>query len=480
MKHFKRVLALFLSAMLFLVPINAFANQDGEVASHYIKAIINKIYEDYRFNANKEAMYEAVLDYVMHKDPSLLEGAIKAVTDTLDDYSDYMTREELSSFIDSVENAYVGIGVTVEETPEGLLIVDVSKNSGAFSAGIQIGDVILDVNGESIIGKPLAEATQNIRGEAGTSVVLTILRGEETLTLIVERRRVLAETVGYTIENDKVGYIYISEFATSTVSSVESALSAIEEKGIKKFIIDVRDNPGGSLASVIDVLSLFVPKGKVLTKLEYNDKRFSSTLKSTADFRSKPNRKIVVLANEQSASAAELFSGAMQNLGYAKVVGRRTFGKGSMQEMLGLINPPGFSLGDIKLSVAEFTLPDGKPVNKVGIKPDVDVRNEYVPVDTETLTPMTISARYAVGDQADDVLAIEERLDILGYYTGNIDGVFDTFTERATKQFQSDMNLCSYGVMDYTTQGALNNKIAETELVVDKQFETAYNLLIKE
>jgi len=281
-------------------------------------------------------------------------------------------------------------------------------------------------------------------------------------------------------EEDKIAYIYITEFAPSTPSSMEDALAHIESKGIKKFIIDVRSNPGGELESVSEVLSMFVPKNKVLTKIEYNDEKRNEKILSTAKFTSKPNRKIIVLANGESASAAELFAGALQNLKLAKVVGETTYGKGSMQQFLGLNSNKNFTLGDIKLSVAEFTKPDGTKINGIGIEPDVKVKNGYESFDASSLTQMTISARYTVGDVAEDVRAIEERLSALGYFKGEADDVFDENTKTATEKFQSDTGLFVYGVMDYTTQSVLNEKIDSLEVPVDRQFNKAYEMLLKE
>ncbi len=490
MKKIQKMIAALLTGVMLFVPHAAFAENEtveltereiaGKTSARYIKAIINKIAEDYRFEADKQAMYEAVLDYVMSVDPQLLEGSISAVTDTLDDYSEYFTREQLEAFVQAVDQVYVGIGVTIQETERGIEVLEVNPEGGAFEAGMQVGDVIVEVEGENVVGKSTDEVVLVVRGKEGTSVNLKILRGEEEIALTVVRRLVGVETVGYTVEEGNVGYIYISTFASSTVDSMEKALADLEKRGVKKLIIDVRDNPGGELGSVINILGMFVPKGKTLTKIEYNDARYNVEYKSNAKFTLRPNRKIIVLANENSASAAELFTGCLQNLGLAKVVGVQTFGKGSMQEFMQLISPPGMALGDIKLSIAEFTKPDGGKINGIGIEPDVWVKNTMVPYDSSGLTPMTMSNRYSVGDEAQDVLAIEERLEVLGFYTGKVDGVFDNATKKATEQFQEYMELSVYGVMDYTTQNALNNEIIDAEVEEDRQFNTAYEMMLKE
>ncbi len=483
MKKIKKIVAIALSLLMLIMPFSVSAemlNSDGEVAAFYIKAIIEKIAEDYRFEADKTKMYEAVLDYVYEEHPELLEGSIQSVTDTLDIHSEYFAQDELVDFVNSVESAYVGIGVTVEKVEEGLRVTEVNENGGAFEAGIKVNDIIFEVNGQNIKGFSLDEATSLIRGEEGTSANLRLHRGEEDILVVVTRKMIYVETVAYSAEEGGVGYIYIAEFAPSTPYSVKKALDDLEGQGIKKFMIDVRDNPGGTLRSAVEVLELFVPKGKTLTKIMYNNERRNEEIKSEATFRKAPKREIIVLINENSASAAELFSGAMQNLKLAKVLGVESYGKGSMQEFMGLNSPRDFKLGDIKLSVAEFTKPDGGKINGIGITPDIRVKNYTDFYKDSDFTPLESKQRYKVGDVDTDVYAIEERLSALGYNVGKVDEVFDEFTEAATAKFQENLGLFSYGVMDFTTQQAVKNEIAKTEVLVDKQLETAYKMLLEE
>ncbi len=481
MKSIKKILATFLCAAFVLMPASAFAeNTAGETAARYIKAIINKVAEDYRFNANKQAMYESVLDYVMKENPELLEGAIDAAMKPLDAHSEYFPAQDKDSFIASVEQTYVGIGVTIQKVDTGIEIQEVNPAGGAYAAGIQVGDIIFEVEGTNITGRNTEEVSSMIKGEEGTFVTVRVHRGSSDLSFTIERRLIQTETVLYEELDHKVAYIYISSFAFSTVDSMERILADAQSKGIKKFMIDVRDNPGGELGSVIDILSMFVPKDQTITKIEYNNARRNAEYKSTASFTTAPDRDIIILANEKSASASELFAGCLQNLGLAKVVGQETFGKGSMQQFMGLINPAGFHLGDIKLTVAEFTKPDGGKINGLGISPDVRVKNAVVPYDDSGLTPMTLSAEYAVGSQADDVLAIEERLKVLGYNPGKVDGVFDEATKTATSLLQERVSLPVTGIMNYTTQNALVDEIKNSEMIEDRQFDTAYEMIIKE
>lgn len=476
----KRIISIALAFVMIFSCVAVSAETQGETASRYLIGLIGLIDEYYKYDdVTKEELYEAVIDYLIKENPEELETALKVVTDKLDDYSEYYTADELGNFVQNVHQTYVGIGVTVQKTDSGCIVTEVNPTGGAYAAGICVGDELVSADGESLAGKSLDEMVAKIQGEAGTIVTVDVLRGEARITLEIERKKINIQTVFHEIIDD-VGYIYISSFATATSQEMKDALYDIEEThGLNKIIVDVRDNPGGELSTVISILSLFVPKNKVLVKFEYKDEKMNYEIKSRAEFTKAPNRKIVVLANENSASASELFAGTMQYYKLAKVVGQLTFGKGSMQEMVGVIDPPNMELGDIKLTMAEFTKPDGGRINHLGIQPDVIVKNKKKDFDASELTPMTINSRYTIGDEHSDVLAIEERLSALGYATGDVDGVFDKMTQQATKNFQANVGLFPYGVMDYTTQSVLNDKIDDHEVEVDTQLEKALEILSK-
>lgn len=479
MKKQKKALALFIASLSLVSVMSqtvAFAETEGETASRYVTSIIDTIERDYRFGADKEKMYEAVIDYIMKNSPHLLEGALDTLLDTLDKHSDYMTRAEINAFVNSVEKTYVGIGVTVEDADEGIMVKEVNENGGAYISGVLAGDIIYEVDGKNIAGLPTEKVTALIQGKAGTSVKIKVLRGAETIEFEIVRRKIFTETVFLDILDD-VALIKITTFASSTPASLRAYMDELEIRRINKFIIDVRDNPGGELSPVIDVLEMFVPKGKILTKIEYNNPSYNTEITSNAKFSLKPNREIVVLANENSASAAELFAGAMQSHKIAKVVGTTTYGKGSVQNFMGLVSPRFAELGDIKLSIAEFKRADGSKINGVGIKPDVRKKNYTDFFDLSTFTPMTMSNKYDAGSVHKDVLAIEERLSALGYFDETPDENYTESTKRAVSAFQRNNALCDYGVMDYTTQGLLNDHMRNTEYEVDVQLDTALKML---
>lgn len=477
----KKILSILLATVMIFSCVSVSATETrGETASRYLIGLIELIDEYYKYDdVTKEELYEAVIDYLIKENPDAIEGALSAATDVLDDYSVYYTEDELGDFVQNVHQTYVGIGVTVQKSDAGCIITEVNKSGGAYLAGIVAGDELISADGMSLAGLSLDEIVAKIQGQAGTVVTVEVLRGDAHITLDIERKKINIQTVSYEIMDD-VGYIYISSFALATAQEMKDALYDIEENHkLKKLVIDVRDNPGGELGSVIDILSLFVPEDEVLVKFEYKNEKLDYSIKSKAEFSKAPNRDIVILANENSASASELFCGTMQYYKLATVVGQLTYGKGSMQEMMGIINPKGFNLGDIKLTVAEFTKPDGSRINHLGIMPDVAVKNKFEDFDESSLTPMSISARYTIGDEHSDVLAIEERLLALGFVVGEVDGKFDKMTHQATKNFQAAEGLHPYGVMDYTTQSRLNDAIDKHEIEIDTQLEKALEILSK-
>ncbi len=476
----KRIVAVVLTCLMMFSCITVAAEERGETASRYIKGIIELIDVYYKYgDVDKVDMYEAVIDYLMKENPDMLEGAISAATDLLDEHSVYYKKDELASFMENVEQSFVGIGVVVQKTETGCIATEVMANGGAFDAGVQVGDEIISVNGESIAALPLNDIVAKIQGVEGTIVTVGIRRGGVEFFLDIVRKQITVQTVFHEIKDD-IGYIQITSFASATAKELEEALYDIEETHrLNKIIIDLRDNPGGALSTARAVSSLFIPQGKIISRMEYRVERFSYDIISNASFTKAPNRKIAILVNENSASASEFFSGAMQGYKLATIIGNTTYGKGSMQEMLMLNNPKGFDLGDVKLTMAEFTKPNGDPINFVGITPDIRVLNTYKDFDESTLSPMTHSNRYTIGDSHPDVLAIEERLAALGFSVGEVDGIFDRLTHQATLNFQAATNLYPYGVMDYTTQSVLVDKIEELEVEVDKQLEKAIQHLSK-
>ncbi len=479
MKHMrKRILGFFLAfALIVSSCMPAFAEDSARpeenLQARYIKDIVREVAKQYRFDVSESELYEAFTAYVMNEHPELLEGAIRAVTSDLDPFSGYYSRDELVGFGQFIEPNYVGIGIEITRAVGCLEITGVTPGSPAEAAGIKAGDQIATINGEDATHFNIDMAAERVRGEEGTTVNLGILREDQLLSFTVTRANIASITVTYETV-DGIGYMKISQFNSTTPDDVKAALSSFDSQGVKQIIADVRDNPGGELNSVLKVLYQIVPEGMPLTTIDYNGEERDVTFCSNAKFK-ETDRTFVVLINENTASAAELFAGAIRENKVGITMGVRSYGKGTVQEFMGLNSLGGEKLGDIKLTVAEYTMPSGESIHKKGVEPDIEVKNQYTPFETEDLAPMVFEGKYTVGDSGDGVLAIEQRLDGLGYQAGELDGVFDEELELAVYSFQSDAGLYPYGVMDITTQTYLKNVCAEMKVLHDLQIEAAWD-----
>lgn len=454
----------------------AFAEKIPTLEAHYINAVVEMIKKEYRFDADETTIYKDITEALLTSHPELLEEAIAASTKSLDSHSEYYTREDLKAFNQYIDREYVGIGVTVERLTGGVHISAVSTGGPAYNAGIKTGDIIYKVEGEDALGFSIADASDKIRGEAGTVVNITVKRGEQLIDFAITRAAVTVESSSYTILGDEVGYIKIDQFNSNTPLEVKEALEYFNVKQIKKTIVDVRDNPGGELGGVLGTLYHFVPRGKLLLTIDYKTEGYDLRLKSQAEF-TKTNRKMVVLVNENSASAAEVFAGGIMYNNIGVTVGQKTYGKGSVQEFVGLYSPPGHELGDIKITVAEYSLPNGESIHRKGLEPNYKIKNTYESLSQEGLSKFFYAEKYSIGDIGKEVLALEQRLDLLGYYVGKVDEVYDEETAVAVRLFQTETGLTPTGVADHVMQSKLIYLIDTIEVLKDNQLDKAFEIL---
>lgn len=304
----------------------------------------------------------------------ILSGYVGALGDP---YSEYYDEEETKKLYESTSGEYSGIGVVFSQNMDTRIMtaVQVYKNSPAEEAGVKADDVLYKVNGVDVTSKDLSDVVQDIRGAEGTTVEITMLRGDEhdEVTMEVERRKIQAETVDYEMKDNKIGYIRVTEFDSVTFEQFASALEDLEAQGMGGLVIDLRANPGGSVLTVSKMLDLMLPEGTIVSTKTKDGK--TEVIKS--DEEHKFTKPLAVLADGNSASAAEIFAGAIQDYGMGPIVGTTTYGKGIVQEIIDLDD--GSSL---KLTIAEYFTPDGRNIHKKGIEPDVEVeyeRNEENP-----------------------------------------------------------------------------------------------------
>lgn len=389
-----RMLCVLLAAMLLLsgctfhfdafdrseteqVEADTAAQEDYHEKLDEIVALLNEVYVD-GYDTDKLGDY-------------LAQAAVAA---TGDRWSYYVSAEDYDAFVESNENAYVGIGVTVESSDDltdGVQITKVTPNSPAEEAGIEADDRIYAVEGETVESLGLDEAKNRIRGEEGTEVTLTILRGEKKFDVTVKRASVEVEVVKYSMLDGSIGYIKINNFEANSADRTIEAIDALREQGAKALVFDLRFNPGGRKDELVRVLDDLLPEGPLFRSVDY--KGNESVDYSDADCVELP---MAVLVNGDSYSAAEFFAAALQEYDWATVVGTKTCGKANYQQT--------FRLSDgsaVAVSTGHYQTPHGVTLANVGVTPD-----EIVEVDNKTYLELYKEA-VAVKDDAQLQAAIK-------------------------------------------------------------------------
>lgn len=389
-----RMLCVLLAAMLLLsgctfrfdafdrseteqVEANTAAQEDYHEKLDEIVALLNEVYVD-GYDTDKLGDY-------------LAQAAVAA---TGDRWSYYVSAEDYDAFVESNENAYVGIGVTVESSDDltdGVQITKVTPNSPAEEAGIEADDRIYAVEGETVESLGLDETKNRIRGEEGTEVTLTILRGEKKFDVTVKRASVEVEVVKYSMLDGSIGYIKINNFEANSADRTIEAIDALRGQGAKALVFDLRFNPGGRKDELVRVLDELLPEGPLFRSVDY--KGNESVDYSDADCVELP---MAVLVNGDSYSAAEFFAAALQEYDWATVVGTKTCGKANYQQT--------FRLSDgsaVAVSTGHYQTPHGVTLANVGVTPD-----EIVEVDNKTYLELYKEA-VAVKDDAQLQAAIK-------------------------------------------------------------------------
>lgn len=300
-------------------------------------------------------------------DAALEEGAVKGMTSALNDpYTTFMNKKEYDDFNTQTQGNYSGVGLQVQANGDKIVVVDVFEGSPAKTAGILPKDEIVKVNGTNVSGKELDKAVTMMKGQDGTEVTLTINRPNQgIIDKKLKRAKINMVTVkGEMLENN-IGYINVTMFDENTAKKFSDTLKELKDKGMKVLIVDLRGNPGGLLDQCVDMVSNFVPKGKVIVSTidKYNSKK-----EYTSTGGNYTNMPMVVLTNEGTASASEIFSGAIRDYKIGTLVGTKTFGKGVVQTILDTGNGTA-----LKVTISKYYTPNGENIHHIGIKPDVEV-----------------------------------------------------------------------------------------------------------
>ncbi|WP_291637028.1 S41 family peptidase [Clostridium sp.] len=305
-------------------------------------------------------------------DDVLVEGAIKGMTDSLEDpYTVFMNKKEFADFNTQTVGAYTGLGLQVGVKDDKIIVIAPFDKSPAKEAGILSGDVIEKVNGVAYSGKELEKAVTVMKGKENEAVTLTINRkGKSAFDVNMKRATIDLVTVKGEMLDNNVGYIQLSMFDENTSKNFDEKLAELQGKGMKSLIIDERGNPGGLLNQVVDLTSNFVPKGKIIVyTIDKNNKKIEYKSKGGLAI----GMPLTVLTDAGSASASEIFAGAIRDYKVGTLVGEKTFGKGVVQTML-YQSRDGFDDGTaLKVTISKYYTPNGENIHHIGIKPEVEV-----------------------------------------------------------------------------------------------------------
>lgn len=322
-----------------------------------------------------------------------IEAAIASLNDP---YTEFFTREDWEQFMDSLENNYIGIGIRVGSNEQGFFVLEVFPGSPAESAGMLDGDYIVGVDGDSVDGLTTSQLVSLITGEQGTEVNITVRRDGKSIDLKMERKDIHLPAITARLLDSGIGYVRVTSFSSDADDLFASETERLLDEGMKALVIDLRNNPGGLLDSAARMASRFMEDGVLIHSRDRSGREIPYLIGSEYPLQVP----VVILVNEYSASASEVLAGALQDYGIARLVGQKTYGKGSVQSM--------FELSDgsvLKLTEQEYLTPLKRKVNHVGLEPDLEVYGD---------APQLITALQQAGDIHVRVEISNERMAVNG------------------------------------------------------------------
>ena len=339
-----------LSALLLIVATNAYAQNRPQSTNLYSQVQLFS-----------EVLYKLKQYYVTDlNDEELIKAAIEGMLGSTDPHTTYFTPEEFKEFTTSTKGAFGGLGIQIDKIGDYITVVSPIEGTPAYRMGITAGDKIVKVNGESMVGLSTDEAIKRMRGEVGTKVQITISRPglAEPIDFEITRETIKIKSVPYSFKLDNgVGYIRLTQFSENTLSELRAALNNLESEGIRGLIIDLRWNPGGLLDQAVDTVNEFIGQNRLVVETKGRTENKQLYTRYAVKERNYP---VIVLVNEASASASEIFAGSLQDWDKGLVMGKNTFGKGSVQQLIPLSNGNG-----IKITTAYYYIKSGRCIHKM-------------------------------------------------------------------------------------------------------------------
>lgn len=446
-------IAIFASSLVTLTVVDASFFQGGKDAKETVSSSASNQSSISDTDLQKiSTTYELIRKQFIHtvKSQTVVDGAISGMLSSLDDpYTVYMNQDEAKKFNESLAGSFTGIGAEVSLENGRVTVVSPIKNSPAERAGIHAKDMILSVNGEKLDGLSLNEAILKIRGPKGSQAKLEILRpgSNKAMEMIVVRDDIDYESVYMEMLPGKIGKIEIRQFSQNTAERFLEDLKSLEGQGMKGLIIDVRDDPGGILPIVREIIDPFVPKGQVIYQVEERAKLTKTESKGTGK-----QYPIAVLINKGSASASEILAAALHETIGSKLIGETSFGKGSVQVPIDM--PDG---SNIKITIAKWLTPKGNWIHGKGIKPDLAVAQP----DYFTVAPLSKKTTLVYDTVSDDNKNLQLMLKGIGLKPGRTDGYYGKETQEAVKAFQHKQGIAVSGAVDKGTAERLEKAVLE-------------------
>ena len=423
--------------------------------------------------AKLELVYNTLMTGFVDKNISrddIINGALKGMAEaTGDPYTNFLVNDETAAIDETMTGSFGGIGAELRYENNRVIISNTREGTPAQKIGLQENDIILKVDGEDMEGKSISYVVSKVRGEVGTDVTLTIQRGTQELEVKITRAKIAIETVKGTVDSTDatIGHVQINSFAKNTAKEFEQAVTELREKGVKKFIFDVRHNPGGLLDQAIMIANMFVEDGKPILNVEDRDGNIKSYNASEKYGTFKITEPYVLLVNEGSASASEILAAALKESADATLIGKKTYGKGTVQSVVEVGEN-----AELKYTMAKWLTPNKTWIHKTGIEPteEVSMPDYY---DIRIIDTREVVKEGAVSD---NVKTIETILKGLGYDV-TVDGYFDSKTTEAVKKFQKSKGLTETGEVDEKTGTALMSAIRDALKENDTQYKAAVKAL---
>lgn len=436
-----------------IVPSFGVFAEDETIDLDKIDEIIKKIETYYKFDITRE---------------ELIDGAYKGILDQLDKYSVYFTEEEYEEFYSNINGTLIGIGIYIEEDNGLIKIITPIEGSPAEKAGLKSGDIITHVDEIAISSVGYQKGIDMIKGEAGTTVKITLNRSGDVLQFDIVRELINIPDVSYEMLEDNIGYIKIVRFGSNVSDEFENALLDLDSKQMKSLVIDLRNNPGGYLSEVTQIAEWFLDEGEDIVFIDYG-RHLAKDVEAQLPALNYP---LTVLINNGSASASEILAGAIKYNDKGTLIGETTYGKGTVQNLYKLTEDDA-----MKLTTAEYFSAEKTKVNGLGVEPDIILEEKSIE-DVEaikTFAPMTEESIAHYGITSLNVYGAQQRLKFLGYDV-DLNANYDQKTSLAINAFQEKYDL----IDKYALYPETSKKLIETVEVYlneDPQLNRAIELL---